>query len=116
MAALEDEVLRIAAVAAYFGRLQEAHDMYSAAGWPDLALQLYAQYGNWLGVRTNQLTVQDRWASCMCSWKLSCLRLQCSGTEDVFFIHHVSDTRLTSRLDRTLIPHGGSRCRPAIHI
>ena len=51
LASLNDEMLRAAAIAAYFGRTEEAHDGYIAAGRPDLAVQLHAHTGDWLRVR-----------------------------------------------------------------
>jgi hypothetical protein len=50
LASLDDEMLKAAAIAAYFGRTEEAHNVYISAGRPDLAVQLHAQTGNWLRV------------------------------------------------------------------
>lgn len=50
MASMEDDMLRSAVSASYFGSLTDAHDAYIAAGRTDLALQAHAQHGNWLQV------------------------------------------------------------------
>jgi hypothetical protein len=48
---MESAAERAAETAAYSGRLDEAHEHYLAAGRPDLALQMYAAYGQWHRVR-----------------------------------------------------------------
>ena len=53
MAAMEDDMLRSAVSAAYFGSLPDAHDAYIAAGRTDLALQAHAQHGSWSQVRVS---------------------------------------------------------------
>ena len=50
MASVEDDMLRSAVSAAYFGSLSDARDAYTAAGRTDLVLQLHTQHGNWLQV------------------------------------------------------------------
>ena len=51
MASMEDDMLRNAVCATYFGGLSDAHDTYITAGRTDLALQAHAQHGDWLQVR-----------------------------------------------------------------
>ena len=52
MVSIEDDMLRTAVSAMYFGGLADVHDAYNAAGRTDLALQAHAQHGSWLQVNS----------------------------------------------------------------